>query len=227
MYYICIDRAMKSGGLKIPSSREVAQMFNQQTGAMHAEIAALRADLKWMYVQGLLFKELPIEPELFLVSPKQPTVNKLLSNFEPDFVKVHPQERELEPSEVVDKAATAMRLVALKEIYHAHFCELPAPLARDFLVFQKLIQADEFCGFARSMADIGYLRCDPSLADCGGKVDRDLRLEPGRKFRSRDMYVELRALDYFSEDRLNPERRARRIQLKKKATEFVTGQQQE
>ena len=215
---------MKSGAFEVPSTWEIAEMFNPPTGIPDAEITALRADLTWMYKQGLLFNELQIPAEQFLLVPRQPAINTLLASFAREFVKVHPQRRELDAHQVVENRVSAVRLVALKEIYRAHLSDLPGPLASDFLVTLKLIPADEFCGFARSMNAIEYLSCDPPPSDCKAKMDRDLRVEPGRRFRSQDMYIELRALDYFSHDRSNSdERRASRLQLRKQAQDFVSG----
>jgi hypothetical protein len=70
------------------------------------------------------------------------------------------------------------------------------------------------------MNTVGYIALDPTPQEMLDlKIPSHVVLEPGPVFRDQDMYLELRALDYFGEDAAN--RRSLRIGLRQRAEDFA------
>ena len=97
------------------------------------------------------------------------------------------------------------------------------------MVEEQLIKEREFDNFILRMSRIGYVMLDGPTEDAEHprrpRLDDDVLIAPGLVFRRQDMYIELRALDYFSNTSSDLVRRERRKALRDSATRFFAGRQ--
>jgi hypothetical protein len=230
IYYLCVTSAIRRGGYKIPSSQKISRMLRirkvkGKRKAIDPRIHHLWVDLLWMHGQKLLFDEEQANESRYFLPLSSTNVNKRIKGFRPGFKQEKPRVRKIEPKEFVDKTMTAARLIALKDLYHFNHRGVSQKLLFRFLRSQDLIDdEDELIHFLKTMDNIEYIEIDLSDPE---KVQLDIRndffLEPGQVFRNQDMYLELRALDYFSEQGSdNDDRRLLRRELLKDAKDFAT-----
>jgi hypothetical protein len=226
IYYYCITEAVKAGDLVVPSSRVISNRLQiTRTGAerraIDQEVQHWWEDLQWINEQGVLFNERPHTPEEFIVSLSQHNVNRRIQRFHRGFEQVTKRTRRLVLSQLVDKAITACRLAALKDLYHFHDSELPHKLFCDFaLQAQLFADSEQLYSFLQAMVNIAYLAVSPTQVATTLDASIPFLIEPTDTFRSLDMFIELRALDHWTDDK----RQEQRIELKRKAKAFAENQ---
>jgi hypothetical protein len=246
IYYVCVTEAIKSGTWTVPSSQKISEMLEVHgKKPLDAQVDCLWRDLGWMIDAGLLLSEhspsdadyrKSFEPH----SLTQVNVNKRLQKLSPAFKQPteeeqpqqeqkHHRQRHMDEREIVEKRITAVRLVAFKDLYISNDQHVPQKLLLEFLSKQGLAASDEYYGeggFLPVMHRIKYLDFpglprNEEFSDM--HKDKPLLVVPGTVFRYQDMYLELRALDYFSEQRSDIDRRrTRRKELRKSAERFAT-----
>src|SRR5438270_401614 len=87
IYYLCVTRAIETGGLILPSSQFVASELELQivepgsTRAKNDRVQTLWEDLVWMNEQHLLFNEEPHPPGAFFRVLSQHNVNQRIRQF--------------------------------------------------------------------------------------------------------------------------------------------------
>jgi hypothetical protein len=228
IYYWCVKEAIEGGGYIVPGSDKIAarlQTKKDGSGPIDDEINQVWQDLWWMNEKHLLFREQPFKNSEYFRPLSQHGVSERMKKFRPGFKTETTHRRRIVPSEFVEHATTAIQLVALKDLYYFNHRKVTHNLLLKFLEAQGFVTgADEFYLFLGSMNSIHYIELDPQPGD-SGDPDRNkfYLVEPGPVFRNQDMYVELLGLDYFSEG--GPpkgDRRARRLELHRRAEKFVT-----
>lgn len=235
IYYLCVTHALKVGWLGVPSSEVIRKMLrfkkekvNARSKPADPHVWRLWNDLKWMDHEGLLFHEVhePGYVRSFTPHPlSQRVINDRINKFHPGFAWISPKRRCIVKAELVENVLTAARLIALKDLYYFNAGQVPQKLLLEFLKTQSLVSdADEFYRFLQIMRRIQYigfsdLRAEEQFSD--SLRDKHLLVEPGGVFRNQDMYLELRALDYFSQRGPSTKRRTLRKQLHERAKEFA------
>jgi hypothetical protein len=212
----------------VPSSHLISNQLRVKTEEglripMDPKVQCLWQDLKWMKEQELLFDEHKPDASAYCRPLSQHNVNVRFSRFRPGFRSVSRRQRHIVPPEFVERPSTAVRLIALKDLYYFNGLEVPHPLLFEFFLQQRLIPNEEqFYTFLTSLFTVNYILILPSPAWLPtGQSDRVALLEPSETFRNRDMYLELRALDFFSTEKCSDVRQTRRLELHKAAEIFV------
>lgn len=228
--YLAVVEAIKSGDLIVPSSQRISDLLHRGADPEHEQlpddppVELLWADLSWLNESRLLFNEHQYSKTEYFRTLSQHNVNERLRHFSKGFVQRSRRERQLVPTEFVERASTAARLVGLKDLYFFNRRELPYGQLEAFLTSERLIADKEQCpGFVKTMVEIGYVHAYPT-AEWAQYLDqgRPVELEPTSTFRHYDQYLELRALDHFNENlRLTEERRKTRLELHEAAKRFV------
>jgi hypothetical protein len=224
IYYLCVRQAIERGDYRVPSSHKIAAQLalkrDQGGNRVPRSPSVLRLwdVLSWMNDKKLLFDARRLDKSQFIRELSQRNVNDRIKKFRPGFEMVSTRQRRIVPSEFVDQTATAIRLVALKDLYYFTHRRLEQKVLLQFLQQENLITGpDDYYVFLKTVKNIGYVEFDPPVSQV---VDEFFWLEPGQVFRHQDMYVELRALDFFSE-RSRRDGRDERLQLRVKAAKFV------
>jgi hypothetical protein len=235
IYYLCVTEALQAGGLIVPSSSSISkQLTVEQRGtdcrARDVRIQAVWEDLFWISQSGLLFHEPQYPKANFCRGLSQHNVNRRISQFRPGFELMNRRVRRLVRTDVVEKTGTAVRLAAFKDIYHFASSEVSQAILREFMGEEHLItDDDQYYGFLESMGAIHYLETYPIGALRPPlQRDRHFLVEPSDLFRGVDLYIELRALDYFSSTGGSPmQRHNRRLQLNANARDFCERRQRQ
>jgi hypothetical protein len=234
IYYLCVTEAIKQGSLEVPSSQKISSMLDVADNGtpVHAHVDRLWRDLQWMDQEKLLFHEQQADDSKYRDSfaPRSlaaHNVNRRIEHFHPGFVHDTPRHRRIVQTELLDQTISAVRLVALKALYYFQQWQVPQKLLLEFLQGQGLIPDDvnEYYRFITVMNRIGYIDfpdLSPGERFSDAYRNKHLLVSPAPLFRNQDMYVELRALDYFSEQRSKPDSsRARRLDLRNAAEGFA------
>lgn len=248
IYYICVTQAKKSGKWLIPGHRKIERMLKNIDNKPIPQVEQLWNDLQWIIEMKLLFDEsTQVDSRyhpLLHRGLSQHQVSERIDEFSPAFNPTeehlrHDKKRYMDYREFVENKVTAVRLIAFKDLYHITDSRVPQKVLLEFFSVQGLIDADEFYGkggFLSIMNRIRYidfpgLRRGEEFSD--RHRDDPLRVEPGIVFRAQDMYVELRALDYFFELKISDQvdsawedpnlksRQAGRIKLLLSARKFI------
>jgi len=234
IYYLCVTEALKGGSLDVPSSHKISKMLKIEDKGEQKPIDPcidrLWSDLQWMNQEGILFHERQTDDLHYLRSftPRMlaaHNVNIRIQNFHPGFERITSVHRRLVTGVLVDRTISAVRLVALKDLYYFSKSQLPQKLLLEFLQGQNLTtDTNESYRFLKVMNRISYIAF-PDLAPGEQFSDRHtnqhLLVEPGQIFRNQDMYLELRALDFFLERESAADPRPRRKELRKNAETFM------
>ena len=227
IYYLCVTDAIKGGDLIVPGSQRIADELAARRGG--GRVAVLWADLWWMQEKKLLFDERPIAKSQYFRKLAQRNVNERMNKFKPGFEKITPKQRRLVIDDFVEQPATAIRLIALKDLYFfAHRNRrVPQRVFFEFLQAQNLITSeDEYYAFLLNMKGIKCVILDPDVPEFTERErSRFYWIQPGQIFRNQDMYVELRALDFFSASPGDRQRRAKRLRLRDAADAFLQEQE--
>jgi len=235
IYYLCVTEALKGGSFDVPSSHKISKMLKigedkEEPKPVDPRIDRLWNDLQWVNREGLLFRE-PQTGDLHYLRSFTPralaphNVNIRIQNFHPGFELVTPKHRRIVTAVFVDRTTSAVRLVALKDLYYFSKGQLPQKLLLEFLQRQNLTtDANEYYRFLKVMHRIRYVAfpdLPPGEQFSDRHTDQHLLVEPAQVFRNQDMYLELRALDFFLERESPADPRAQRKQLRKNAEAFM------
>jgi hypothetical protein len=210
IYYLCVCIAVTDGDMRIPSGQTISKMLGTPTGkgtgrkaVRHIDGRTLQIwlDMLWLHKEKLVFDEKAVDESEYWVTLTSTNVNKRINAFRPGFKYVSPKVRIIDPKVLVEKTITAARLVAWKDLYHSNHREVPQKLLFRFLRHRELIKDDsDFVRFLETMEHIKYLDMDvPDAEKTQVDLHKDFLVEPGQVLRDQDMYIELRALDYLSE----------------------------
>jgi hypothetical protein len=229
LYYLAVRGAIEGGAYTVPSSRALAEqltIIREKGKPARAEDPAVQdlwSDLWWMKEQKLLFDEHPPNPAIYWKQLSQHNVNARMHQFRPGFEHDGTRrQRYIVPREFVERAKTAARLVALKDLYRYNGFELPHPLLGEFLLKEGLVRnEEEFFTFLQAVSAIAYAEVTPTERLPRARADHTTFVEPAQTFRNQDRYVELRALDHFSTVIGAAVRRKRRIELQQSARRFA------
>jgi hypothetical protein len=207
IYYLCVCIAIADGDMRLPSGQTISKMLGvakkgrKAASCVDRQTRQIWSDMLWMHKEKLVFDEKPVDESLYWLALSATNVNKRIKGFRPGFKHLNPRERIIDPKEFVEKTITAARLVAWKDLYHCNNREVPQKLLFRFFRNRELAKDEsDFTRFLKTMDNIRYL--DLEVTDTEkSQLDlrRDFLVEPGQVFRDQDMYIELRALDYFSE----------------------------
>jgi hypothetical protein len=221
IYYLCVSEAKKKAG-RVPSIQKISELLKGGDKPINPRIGLLWEDLLWLKENELLLSE--HEPEAFVPrSLASHNVNSRIKNFVPGFKVTHSGWREILPSKIVDTPLTAVRLIALKDLHH--FCQLQVPqkMLLEFLLKENLIpDAGDYYTFVEVVTRIKYVDVDLLIGEQFSQHDWDkhFHVGPSEIFAKQDMYLELRAMDYFPEQ--TPQNRQMcRMELRRRAEKLA------
>src|SRR6266480_1919837 len=199
IYYLGVTEAIKQGTYDVPSSQKISSMLEVRAGKpVNSQVDRLWRDLQWMDQEKLLFHEQQADDSKYRKSfiPHSlaaHNVNRRVENFHPGFVHVTAKHRRIVPTEFVDRTISAVRLVALKDLYYFHQWQVPQKLLLEFLRSQGLIpDVDEYYRFITVMNRIGYIDfpdLSPGEHFSDTHRNKHLLVTPAQVFRNQDMYV--------------------------------------
>jgi hypothetical protein len=230
VYYLCVRIAVAEGGVRVPSGQTISKMLGVEKKGRKIAInidpraRQIWSDMLWMHKGKLLFDERPVDESKYSLTLAVTNVNKRINSFRPGFKHNDQGERIIDPKEFVEKTISAARLVAWKDLYHCNNREVPQKLLFRFLRNRELAKDDgDFIRFLRTMDNIRYLDIDlPDVEKSQLDLRKDFLIEPGLVLRDQDMYIELLALDYFSEQGADyDDRRSVRKNLLREAHDLV------
>jgi hypothetical protein len=230
VYYLCVSIAVGEGGVRVPSGQTISKMLGVAKNGkkpptrIDPRARQIWSDMLWMHEERLLFDETPVDELQYWLTLSVTNVNRRINGFRPGFKQDHLGERIIEPKEFVEKTITAARLVAWKDLYHCNSREVTQKLLFRFFKNRELVRDDgTFIHFLRTMDSIRYLDVElPEVEKSQPDLRKDFLIEPGLVLRNQDMYIELLALDYFSEQGANStDRRSERKNLFLEAKDLV------